>query len=134
MSKERRSDPAWVETLISNLLRGGVILSVTIVLVGIVFTFVHHPDYFSSRPALGRLIDAKRNYTNSIAGVAAGLAAHRGQAIAMLGILLLIATPVARVAVSIVIFVIERDRLYVAITSVVLLLLLLSFALGAAGG
>lgn len=132
--RPRPKDPAWVETLISNLLRIGVMVSVAIVLTGIVFTFVHHPDYFSSRPALGNLIDAKRDYTSSIGGVVEGVAARRGQAIAMLGILLLIATPVARVAVSIAIFVVERDRLYVAITSIVLLLLLLSFALGAAGG
>jgi uncharacterized membrane protein len=127
-------DPAWVETVISRLLRIGVTVSVAIVFAGIVFTFVHHPDYFSSRPALGNLIDAQRNYTSSMGGVMTGVAAHRGQAIAMLGILLLIATPVARVAVSIAIFVVERDWLYVAITSIVLLLLLLSFALGAAGG
>ena len=51
----------------------------------------------------------------------------------MLGLLLLIATPVARVAFSIVAFALEGDRLYVAITAVVLALLVLSFAVGAAG-
>lgn len=127
-------DPEWVETLISNLLRIGVTVSVAIVLAGIIFTFVHHPEYFSSRPALGHLIDAKRDYTSSIPAVLRGVATQRGQAIAMLGILLLIATPVARVAVSIAIFIVERDRLYIAMTSVVLFLLLLSFVLGAAAG
>ena len=57
-----------------------------------------------------------------------------GEHIANLGLLLLIATPVARVAASIVLFARDRDYLYVAITTTVLLLLLLSFMLGAAGG
>jgi uncharacterized membrane protein len=38
---------------------------------------------------------------------------------------------VLRVAVSILAFAVERDRRYVAITSIVLLLLILSFVLGA---
>jgi len=46
------------------------------------------------------------------------------------GLLVLIATPVTRVAVSIVAFIRMRDRRYVVITTVVLALLLLSFFLG----
>jgi uncharacterized membrane protein len=41
------------------------------------------------------------------------------------GIVLLIATPVARVALMLGAFVLQRDRLYVALTAVVLALLLL---------
>lgn len=48
----------------------------------------------------------------------------------MAGLLLLIATPVIRVAASVVAYAFERDRLYVAITAAVLLLLFASFALG----
>ena len=50
----------------------------------------------------------------------------------MRGLLLLIATPVVRVAVSILGFVYERDWRYILITSIVLGLLILSFALGRA--
>ena len=57
-----------------------------------------------------------------------------GEHIANLGLLLLIATPVARVAASIFLFARERDFTFVIITTTVLLLLLLSFVLGAAGG
>ena len=52
----------------------------------------------------------------------------------MVGLMLLIATPVARVAVSILGFVYEHDRRYVIITSIVLALLILSFVLGKAEG
>jgi uncharacterized membrane protein len=54
----------------------------------------------------------------------------RGQSIAMLGILLLIATPVVRVAISVVLFAAQRDRRYVLITAVVLALLLTSLMSG----
>ena len=46
------------------------------------------------------------------------------------GLLLLICTPILRVAASIVIFALQRDRLYVVITAAVLTLVALSFALG----
>ena len=121
-----------IESTISTILRAGVAMSIFIIATGLVVTFVHHPDYFSSRPALGRLIDARASYTTSLRGVLEGVAEGKGQSIVMLGILVLIATPVIRVAASVVLFAAERDRVYVAITSGVLLLLLLSFAIGAA--
>jgi uncharacterized membrane protein len=52
----------------------------------------------------------------------------------VLGLLLLIATPVMRVAVSVLIFVHQRDWTFVVITSVVLVLLVLSFVLGRVEG
>jgi uncharacterized membrane protein len=51
------------------------------------------------------------------------------RAIIQFGLLLLIATPVARVAFSLVGFAMERDRIYVVITSIVLAVLLYSVAL-----
>lgn len=50
-------------------------------------------------------------------------------AITQLGLLVLIATPVVRVAFSVVGFALERDRLYVAITLAVLAVLLASMLL-----
>lgn len=121
-----------IESAISAILRIGVASSISIIAIGILVTFIHHPDYFSSRPALGRLIDGRANYTASVGAVITGTREGRGQAIVMIGILALIATPVVRVATSIALFAAERDRVYVAITSVVLLLLILSFYVGAA--
>jgi uncharacterized membrane protein len=125
--------PRLIDTVISAILRGGVALSVSIIAIGIVLTFVHHRDYFSSRPALGQLIDAHGSYTATVSSVISGTREGRGQSIVMVGILVLIATPVVRVAASIALFAAEHDRVYVLITSVVLLLLLLSFVIGAAG-
>lgn len=119
-----------IERLISIVLRTGVLLSIGVILIGVVFTFAHHPDYFRSRPALGELTDASQTYPHTIRDVARGVAASRGQAIVMAGMLLLIATPIVRVAMSTALFVAERDRLYASITFAVLVLLLVSFASG----
>lgn len=55
-----------------------------------------------------------------------GLAVLRPVAIAQAGLVALVATPVVRVAASVVAFAMEGDRLYVAITLTVLAILLAS--------
>ncbi|MFZ3368535.1 MAG: DUF1634 domain-containing protein, partial [Candidatus Sulfotelmatobacter sp.] len=62
----------------------------------------------------------------SVGGILRDAVALRGRGIIQLGLLLLIATPVARVAFSIFGFAEERDRLYVIVASIVLLVLLYS--------
>ena len=121
------------ELAISRLLRTGVTVSMAVVLVGLTLTFIHHPDYVRSRDALHVLTAASADYPHTIGEVVKQLSHGRGQGIVMLGLFLLIATPVARVAFSIVTFAMEHDILYVIITAVVFSLLLLSFAIGAAG-
>jgi uncharacterized membrane protein len=69
-----------------------------------------------------------------VPSVIQGLEHSQGRAIVMTGLLLLIATPVLRVAISVLAFVYQRDRTFVVITTVVLALLLTSFALGRGGG
>lgn len=59
-------------------------------------------------------------------GLIAGLAALRPQAISQLGLVTLVATPILRVMTSLVGLALERDRLYVTITAVVLAILLAS--------
>jgi len=127
-------EPTWVDIALSRLLRGGVLISIAIVMVGIVLTFSHHPEYFSSRPALGELTQPGAQLPNTLGAIFHGVAELRGQAVVMLGLLLLIATPVARVALSILIFMVEKDRLYTAITIAVLIILLISFFTGRAEG
>jgi len=127
-------EPTWVDIALSRLLRGGVLISVAIVIIGIVLTFVHHHEYFSSRPALGELTQPGAQFPNTLGAIFHGVAELRGQAVVMLGLLLLIATPVARVALSILIFMVEKDRLYTAITIAVLIILLISFFTGRAEG
>ena len=123
-----------VELLISTLLRVGVVGSLAVVILGTVVSFVHHPDYLTSHRALARLTRPGAAFPRTAADVVADVRQFRGQGIVVVGLMLLIATPVVRVAVSVLAFVYQRDRAFVVITAVVLGLLLLSFILGKAEG
>ena len=62
----------------------------------------------------------------SMSAIVHGALGMSGRAIIQLGLLLLIATPVARVLFSAIAFALERDYLYVFITLIVLAILLYS--------
>jgi uncharacterized membrane protein len=119
-----------VELLISRLLRIGVVISLALVVFGTLMTFSRHEDYLSQPSALTRLTAPGAAFPRSIRGVWTGLRNLSGQAVVSLGLLLLIATPVVRVAISIFGFLYEKDRIYVLITATVLALLIFSFLIG----
>ena len=123
-----------VELLISVLLRSGVVLSILVVVAGLALSFAHHTDYFHSPTVLEQVTSTGRNFPHSITQTLAGVSQLSGEAVVVLGLLLLIATPVMRVAVSILAFLYERDLLFTAITSFVLAMLVLSFYLGRVEG
>ena len=118
---------------ISRLLRAGVIASLSCIAVGTLVSFVRHPDYLYSARALQRLTTLG-TAPHQITDVLDGLWRASGQALVMVGLLLLIATPVLRVALSVFVFLREKDRPMTALTLAVLFLLLLSIAVGRAGG
>ena len=110
-------------TWVSTVLATGVIISASLIAVGFVGALLVGWS--------GSLIGGPGSTADStdFSGVLAGLAAARPIAIAQAGLLVLLATPVVRVAVSLVAFGLERDRLYAAITAAVLALLLVSIVL-----
>ncbi len=116
-------DDAKMESLMGRLLQFGVLLASLVVLVGGVLylrAFNGHPmNYrkFVSEPAAFRTTGALLH----------DIAAGDPAAIIKLGVLLLIATPIARVAFAAVAFALEKDRLYVAISVVILAVLLVGF-------
>jgi uncharacterized membrane protein len=118
------------EVAISYLLRGGVVASMAVILVGVVLMFVHHPGYLYSPADLRELLRPDAVFPHTLSQVVAGLCEGRGQAVVCVGLLLLIATPILRVAVSILVFAAQRDGVFVMITSFVLAMLILSFFLG----
>jgi uncharacterized membrane protein len=73
---------------------------------------------------------AVRRVLGAVGQVIQGVRDLRGQAITVAGLLLLVSTPVLRLAVYILALAHERDRVFTIITSVMLALLLLSFVLG----
>lgn len=122
--------PAWkdeqVELIIGKLLRAGVLLAAFVVLAGAIVYLIRHgrelPHY---RVFLGEPADLR-----SVTGIFKDAFGLRGRGLIQLGLLLLIATPVARVAFSVFAFALERDRMYVLITLIVLALLTFSLAGG----
>jgi uncharacterized membrane protein len=115
-------DDERLQVLIGRLLRWGVLLSALVVLAGgVLFLARHgheHPDYSAFR--------GEPEWTRHPAAFIRALAHGAGQAWIELGLLLLMATPVARVALSVFVFLREGDRLYVGLTLVVLAVLLYS--------
>jgi uncharacterized membrane protein len=122
------------ENWISVTLRAGVLVSLLLIVAGTLTTFLHHPQYVASKPDLARLTSPGAAFPRTLAEVAAGIVALRGQAIVAAGLLILIATPVLRVAISIFVFVEDRDYPFAVITTTVLVILLVSFLLGRIGG
>lgn len=126
MSTEERTPHGWndlrLEIIIGALLRTGVLLAGAIVLCGAVLFLLHHGHEFPNYRAFhGEPESLKRPIE-----IFHGVAAMRARAIIQLGLLVLIATPVARVAFAAVGFAIERDKMYVVITLIVLGILLYS--------
>jgi uncharacterized membrane protein len=121
---------AWtdqrVENIVANLLRAGVLLAAAVVALGGIIFLVRHGR---SMPEYARFVGEPSEYC-TVSGIIRGSATFHGRNIIQLGLLLLIATPVTRVAFSVVAFALERDRLYVVITLIVLAVLLFSLAGG----
>lgn len=111
-----------VEEIVGNLLRGGVILAAVVVVVGGILYLARHggaiPHYrvFHGEPADLR----------SVSGIVTDAWSWQSRGIIQLGLLLLVATPVARVAFSVFAFMQERDLTYVMVTLIVLAVLLYS--------
>jgi uncharacterized membrane protein len=119
-------DDHAVEQIIGRLLQVGVLAAAAVVIVGAIALLAHRghaiADFRVFRPGP----DTHR----SLGGIVRGVRALDPAAIVQFGLVLLIATPVARVALTLVAFAWQRDRLYVAITALVLVLLLYGLTFG----
>ena len=111
--------------VIGWILQGGVLTSAAVICVGLLLLF-RHPEQLSGQQFLV--------FPHTLGQIKDGLLAFHPQAFVALGLILLIATPVIRVAASIIAFALEHDRRYVVITSIVLAILLISFLSGKGGG
>lgn len=134
---------AAMEAVVSNVLRYGVLLSFAVVLLGSVWLFVSRHTGYADLGTAGRgalasltnyrsghaILTAPTSPTEAIRGMVAG----KAYGIISLGLFILIATPVLRVAVSVFTFLWEGDRLYALITAYVLAVLVLSFVIGKGG-
>ena len=122
MSATRAWTDQNIEDIVGNLLRTGVSLAALVVLAGGVIYLMRHgrsaPEFHMFRGEPPEL--------RSPSGIVRAALGMHGRGIIQLGLLLLIATPVARVAFSIWGFARERDRMYVAFTVIVFAILMYS--------
>jgi uncharacterized membrane protein len=102
--------------LIYRTLWGGILLSVSLILVGLGLGALN-PNALPRTPL-------------KPAALAAALVAFSPAGFLALGVIVMILTPVARVLLSILVYAEERDRLYVLITAIVFANLLFGIVLG----
>ena len=121
-SETKKWTDQGIETVVGNLLRAGVLLSASVVFIGAVIYLLRH----GRAPVEYHIFRGEPAALRSLGGIVREAFAGRGRGIIQFGLLLLIATPVARVAFSIWAFGKERDGMYVAFTSIVLAILLYS--------
>ena len=108
-----------MDQIMAVLLRSGVLLSASLVFIGGVIYLSRHDV-----PTINyRVFQGEPRELRTVGGILREAAKFHGRGLIQLGLLLLIATPVARVLFSVFAFIYERDWTYVGITMIVLALL-----------
>jgi uncharacterized membrane protein len=109
------------EHIMGALLRIGVIIAAMVVLTGGVLYLIQHgaehPDYRQFHES-GNL--------RSVSGIMRSASKGDSRGIMELGLLLLVLTPISRIVLSAVGFIVQRDRMYAVITLIVLAALIFS--------
>jgi uncharacterized membrane protein len=119
---EEQSHNLALEREIGLLLRFGVVAATVVVAAGGCLFLARH----GREPAHYSVFHGEPGDLRTVSGVLAAVGTAKGRAVIQLGLLLLIATPVARVGLTLVAFARMRDTAYVVITAIVFALLLFS--------
>ncbi len=118
---------ARIDEVIGNLLRAGVVVSSLIVLVGGVLYLIRHGTELPNH----HVFHGEPSELRNVLGIMKFASSYSGRGVIQFGLLLLIATPVMRVAFTVISFILQRDRVYIGVTLIVLAVLLFSLAGGA---
>ena len=105
--------------VIAYVLRIGVVISVILILVGAVLLFLQGG---SNGFTIGELASTGSKINSSLfsfSDIVNGLLSYQGLDFMLIGIIVLIITPIARVIASVLSFMYERNWLYVVITLIV---------------
>jgi uncharacterized membrane protein len=117
-SHEYGTENVGLTVVVSRVLQIGVTLSSIVIGFGVLLSFFH---------------SGSQQINATPTQIISGVLALQPEAVIFLGLVILIATPVIRVAISIVSFAFEHDRTFVVISSIVLAILLTSFMLAKGG-
>lgn len=120
-----------VEQYIGKLLRYGVMISCAITLFGgVIYLFQHKGVVVDYSPVPTGMAFGVDEYLRELNTILPRMLDFDGAAIVQFGVLVLIATPIIRVAFSAFSFLIEKDYLYVVITLIVLAIIVANMLLG----
>lgn len=111
-----------IDELMGFLLRGGVILAACIVVAGGTVYLARYPF----PPINYHVFQGEPQNLRTVSGIFSEAKVFHGRGLIQLGLLVLIATPIARVTFSVFAFSYKRDWKYVVFTLIVLGLLLYS--------
>lgn len=118
-----------MEMFIGRMLRTGVVTaSIICIIGGLMYMFRDGSSVADYSQFTGSPEDLR-----GFAGILHGLMTFEPLAIVQLGVVVLLATPILRVAFSILAFLIEKDYLYVVITCIVLAIILINMIDGVTG-
>lgn len=125
----------WINTdkdvaaIVGRLLRWGVLSACMVAIAGgIMFLMLHSSELSDFTEFRGA-----PEYLRSPEGIYQALLSFDARAIIQAGVIILIATPILRVALSIFAFAMEQDYLYVLITAIVLIIISIGMFGGLAG-
>lgn len=113
-------------TVIGIVLRCGVIASFILICMGSILLFVEGQTGYYALSSAGQLIQKNSGFLVGLVPLSQGIVSAKPYAIIELGLLILFATPIVRVFISVFLFMEERRYLFVLITITVLGLLLFS--------
>jgi len=119
-----------VETAISYILRVGVVLSISLIVLGIAITHVRHPEFRTETMPLDAVSKVAPDFPHTASDTLFYMEHFRGRGFVVAGILILILTPVASTIASIVAYARLKDRAFVLISVGILLVLLIGFYIG----
>lgn len=127
MVTEQKIEEKDFQTLIGNLLRYGVWISLSIAFIGGIIYLANHGNDLEDYSVFK---ENDNNIFNVIANVYNGVILGRGEYVIFLGIVLLFLTPMLRLLISLFVFFLEKDYLYVWITMIVVFIIGMSISFG----
>ncbi len=126
MDQTKNINDRDIQSLVGNLLRAGVYISMAIVILGgIIYLFDHSGEKINYAT-----FDFNKVSLKTVEAIFSEVLTFKGAAVVQFGLLMLIFTPIARVLMAVISFFLEKDYLYVLIGLIVLAIIMISLSGG----
>ncbi|MBK1987796.1 DUF1634 domain-containing protein [Sphaerospermopsis aphanizomenoides BCCUSP55] len=112
----KTSSDQYLEYLLSNLLKYGVLIASAVIVLGGILYLISH----GAEPAQYHFFQGSPSDLRSPLSIINAVLSGSSQGIIQCGLLILVAIPILRVIISFLIFLVQREFIYVIITSLVL--------------